>query len=632
MVDRYGEHADAGDLTTSSLIDLVRDGADGVDGADLFVALIGDTRSGVTVPVAVELVAKGFDIVAMIEIAAWLGRGGNVPAPFVGTLGRAFLAKAADRDADYGTRAHALKASMILAQSDRSLLRRLQSDLLDIDLADDGDFLRHAARIAGAVLAHEPDDDLRALLGKLVEVVDAEDEASMELGLDAMRHGLDADAAETALQAFEGARGWFRRAEDAGDARPDATLYRRCLDALVAFQSGQSSPDLWTRIDEIRSAAFAYTAYLTTSDRPEDTTSWLGAKTQERVHWSMLALRLGALDTSLLKRAWLDAAAVIQDELLAVYTASRSFLRRGADGGLEAILRPRVVEVLRGELHSLALLDQWIEENAASGLLPAAAHLRDRVADAREAVVTHRPIEAADGSSPTAAIVELLPEASRSSALARVAAGMAILVETTTPLVVSELFETVTAGLARNPDYLADPMGRMLFDAVLWSSIQFVVMRGNVGVSTLARGRYLFERDPEKLPLEKDLQADYVEFLMGSPLAELCQAEKRDVGGGRVDVLFTFLRTKTVAELKRTDLKLTNDEVVGRFGLQKVSYDVTNVRFGILMILDLRDVGGGQPYLSERISVHHVTPDWGTSEHAVVLMRVQGRRETPSQL
>ncbi len=90
---------------------------------------------------------------------------------------------------------------------------------------------------------------------------------------------------------------------------------------------------------------------------------------------------------------------------------------------------------------------------------------------------------------------------------------------------------------------------------------------------------------------------------------------------------FTF-----VAELKKSDRKLTNEQIVAEYGLQEAAYGVTNLTFGILMMLDLHDLGGGQPDISERVSVHHATPPWGKTEHAVVLFRVQGRRKTPSKL
>nr|WP_246748028.1 hypothetical protein [Methylobacterium sp. SD274] len=619
-------------ITAGELEDLARTRSRDVEGADLFIALVGHPRQDITLACAVEIARHNADVTAMIEIAAWLGRGGFIVGPARSRIGRAFLDRAMDRSQDYGARSHALKAAMILGQSDRALLLRLQAELIELDVEDDADFLRHATRVTGAVLAQEPGDDLRNALERLLQVGEAEDEASMELGLDALRDGLDASEPEATIHAFERARAWFAKAQETGGNRDDARLYGRCLDTLVAFQSGRTPADLADRIEGIKASAFAYTAYLTSSDRTEETHSWLGLRNQERVHWSLLGHRLASLDLSLSKQAWLNAAAVIQEELLAVYAASRTLIRRSAEGGLEAVLRPRIVGALQRETHSLALLDQWILENASSGLLPTATDLRARVAEAREDAILHRPTPAAVGCSPTAALIELIPEDLRGSALGRVAAAMAYLTDATTATVVGDLFDTVIRDLRRNGDYRRDPDGRTLFDIVVWTTVLFVVMRSNVGVSSLGRTRYLFECDPAKTPLEAELHADYFEFLMGSSLASVCQAEARDIGGGRVDILFSFLRTRTVAEIKRTRQKLTNDGVVRRFGLQKASYDVTNVRYGILMVLDLREIGGGQPVVSERVSVHHLVPRWGTSEHAIVLFRVQGRRVTPSKV
>jgi hypothetical protein len=209
---------------------------------------------------------------------------------------------------------------------------------------------------------------------------------------------------------------------------------------------------------------------------------------------------------------------------------------------------------------------------------------------------------------------------------------MATLVDESTSAMVSDLFDGILEALGSNEHYRRYRDARSLFEVALWMTVLFVVQRSNAGSGTFKRIRYLFERNPAKLPLEEVLQEDYLDFLCGSPLAGILGAEASDVAGGRVDVLFRHMRTTFVAELKKTVRKLTNDRVVAEHGLQKVAYDVTNVAFGILMILDLHDLGGGQPDVSERISVHHVTPPWGTTEHAVVLFWVQGRRKTPSKL
>jgi hypothetical protein len=626
-----GGRVDLGSMTADEMRDAVRNHADGPDAADLFIALVRHARTELALPAAVEIVRQSWDPGTMAEIASWLGRGGEVPAGSRRALGQAFLDRSQDRAAHHGVRAHALKGAMILAQSERALLRLLQAELIDLDPTDDGDYLRHAARIAGAVLAHEPDDDLRSVLEKLSTVDDAADEAAMELGLDALRGGLDSTQHDQAVQAFESALRWFERAEAAGEARPDAQLYRRSVDMLVAFQSDRTADDIRGRIDGIRAAAFQYTAYLTSSDRSDDTFSWLGLKNRERVHWSMLGMRLGALDVSFLKQAWLRAAEVIEDELLAVYTASRSILKRN-EGGLEEVLRPRVVGALQRDRHSLVILDQWIEENAGSGCMTDAENLRAEVAEARGKLASHRPSEAAPGSSPVAAILEQIPEPGRSSAMARIEANVLALASETTSKIVDDAFAAIVDGLQRNVDYRDRPEAKEFFDIVLLYGVKYLVARYNLSKASMPRVAFLFNRDKAKPPLEKHLQEDFHDFLMGSPFAEICRAEPRDLGGGRGDILFTRGWLKTTAELKRSFAKRTPSELVDELGLQAMSYQGTNITCSLLMVLDLFDRDGGQPNVREQFSLHHRKPNWGETEYSIVLLRIQGRRHTPSDL
>lgn len=321
--------------------------ADGPAAADLFVWFCRHPQVEIAQPAALGIVRSIWDPGAMAEVVAWLTRGGDVPPQMRRNLWRAFLDRAEEREAHYGVRSQALYGAMVLSQDERSLLRRFQGTLLDIDSGDDGHFLRHVAKIVGVVLAHEPDEAFRALLATLVAVEEARDEAAMELGLDALRTGLDASEHDAAIAAFRAALGWFERASAASEQRIDAELYRRCLNMLVAFQSEEDADDVGARIQSLRQLAFQYAAYLSASDRPSDTRSWLGSSTQERIHWSLLGMRLGALDLSLRKLVWLRAVSVIEDELLSVYTASQKIFRRNRVGGLEAVIRPRISGALQ---------------------------------------------------------------------------------------------------------------------------------------------------------------------------------------------------------------------------------------------------------------------------------------------
>jgi hypothetical protein len=629
------ECGDSFDLAAVSGDDIraaVKSTSEGPEGATLFAWLCQHPQSEAAQPNALEIVRCTSDPGTMIEIVAWLTRGAELPAGMQRELWREFLKRAEDRDAHYGVRSHALYGAMFIAQRERSLLRRFQGTLLDIQPNDDGNYLRHAAKVIGAVLAHEADPDLRSSLGALATVEEAEDEAAMELGLDSLRNALEALEHEGACTAFRTALEWFERASATGDGRPDAELYRRCLEMLVCFQARGGDDEIVSRVQGLQRAAFEYAAYLSTSDRPPDIRSWLGSSARERIQWSLLGMRLGALDTSLGNRAWLHAADVIEQELLSVYTASRSFLLRNREGGLEAVLRPRISGALQKDRIYLDYLDRWITENTGSDWLPDAEAMRREVAAVRERSVARRPHEAATGSPMVAAILEKgqIPPERQRRVLSSIEANVIAITDETTSAPVAELVDSVLQAMEANSDYREYPEAKQFFDVILLYTIRYLVSRHNLTESSQSRVAFLFNRDPKNLPLEKDLQVDYHEFLMGSPLAEICRAEARDLGGGRVDILFPYKWIKTVAELKRTEHDYGQDRLVEEYGLQTVSYQTTNVTFGILMVLDLFDRGGGQPHVRKQVSMHPKTAN--NTEYSVVLFRLQGRRKKPSEL
>ena len=199
---------DLGLVPAGRLAEVARERATELDGAELFIKFATHPQSDLASPAAAAVV-RNADVLAMMEMASWLGRGGEVQPTARQFLGRVFLERSGDRGADYGTRSQALKAAMVMAQSDQGLYRRLQGELIDVDAKDDGDYLRHVAAVAGAVLAREPEDALREALERLVGVPEAEDEAAMELGLDALRSGLDAVGRDDAVEAFRRALDWF---------------------------------------------------------------------------------------------------------------------------------------------------------------------------------------------------------------------------------------------------------------------------------------------------------------------------------------------------------------------------------------------------------------------------------------
>lgn len=631
---KQGGDFDLAMLSIGQMDEALRTVSDGPATVHLFIWACGHRQAHEARRIALRIIETTTDPGVMAEIVAFLTRGTDLDQEMGRSLWQAFLNRADDRDAHYGVRSQALYGAMFLAQGERSLLRRFQGTLLDISRDDDSRYLRHVARIAGAVLAHEPDDDLRGLLDSLLSVETARDEAAMELGLDALRGGLDEVTHDKALAAFQRAKACFATAYAEGDERIDAYLYSRCLDVLVNFQTGDVSSDIAEQIRGIREAAFEYAGYLASSDRAADTRSWLGSATRERIHWSVLALRLASLDLSFQRSAWLRAAAVIEQELLWVYTASHSIFERDHDGGLEAVLQPRIIGTLQKELVYLEYLDQWIEENKGSERLPDAEAMRSEVAAARERSVLRHPPDAATVPPMVAAALSMgqVPAEHQRDVIARIQANvLARAAEASSPAI-NAIVSQVVAELEQNQFFASYTKVRQVMEAIVLVTTLFAANRHDVGISTNPSAAYLFRRDENDLPQEQELQRDYYEFLASSVLAGWCRAEVRDLGGGRADILFTSDGVRIVAELKRTMLNCTQERLVDEFGLQAVSYQTTSVTLALLMVLDLFDRGGGQQHLIEQISVHRKTPKWGTTEYSVVLFRIQGRRKMPSDL
>lgn len=614
------------DLTTASLA-LV----DTPDCADFFCALV-DTGTSSSFAAAVELVSAVRDPGVIAEVIRYLSKIPRLTSEPLRALHTALLNKSENRSNHHATRSQALLGALFLSQEQSSLLRKLQSHLLDVDIGDDGDYLRHVARVEGLVLAHVADSELQGRLEELLEVAAAEDEAAFSLGLLAIAHGIDEHDRDAAFESFSYARQLMQRAIVASEDRADALLYSRCLDVLLGFQNGSHDGNLRRLLDDIRIAVSAYVAYLLPSNRSIDRSTWLGLTSIEALRWAELASRLAALDISLLKRAWLDAARLIEEELFRVYEASRSILARAADGGIEAIIRPRIVGVMQRNRYQLDVLDQWLEENSVSISSSIATALRVEIVSAMEASLLRNPTNAAVVPSTATTILAnaALPTELTANASSLLESAVSNLYLRSTDPILVDVFERTHNELLSNPDYSGG--AQSFFIQILYYTIAFVASRENQTPSAIPGVEYLFNRSVEASPVEADLHKDYFGFLQATPLRELIQREVSGVAHGRVDVFFSRDGVKTVAELKKTHDDRTLNELVDEYGAQATAYQRTSVTFCILMVLDLVDRGGGGDHLRNLVGVCRKAPRGGTTEYSVVCFRVQGRKKSPSSL
>jgi len=609
---------------------LVRQESNGPPAVSLFSWFCSQAADSLAADSAVELVSATRDPAALAEIVDLLPRQ-DLGEVLQRRLWKTFLNRVDDRGLSYGVRVQALHGGLLLAQHQKGLLHQLKGFLTDLDVGDDAFFLRHAAKILGVVLAHSPEPEFREKLNELLEIPEARDEAAMELGLDALRLGLDSVTQEPATKAFETALHWFNIALESSEDRVDAELYARCLGILVNVQREGFADHPTADVVGLTDAAWRYSAYL--GSEGEQHHSWLGAQSCERLHWTLLASKLGTLEVQLNKKVWMNAARAIEDELLAVYRASRSILFKGGDTGLDLVIRPRLAASLLVHRRHLDELDQWIEENEGSTLLPDAAAMRQAVEQAREASMLHRPFMDRSADRALQAIFDAgrVPLDARTSLAVLLQSSLSDVALNENP-VVERIVTDILAQMERNTDFSTSRTARSLFTAVLILSAYFLSHRHETGTSSDPEGAYLFIRRPNDLPLESALQRDYFRLLRMSGLRDHVHMEVSDQGAGRADVYFAALGVSTVTEVKRTMQDRDHDGLLRSYALQTAAYQTTNVTFGFLLVLDLWDRGGGQPHLTEQISLQSRTPPSQATAYDVVVMRVQGQRKKPSAL
>lgn len=123
---------------------------------------------------------------------------------------------------------------------------------------------------------------------------------------------------------------------------------------------------------------------------------------------------------------------------------------------------------------------------------------------------------------------------------------------------------------------------------------------------------------------ERHLQQDLFMHLSSVGYADI----EHYTGGGRSDLYILCGEFRFVIEVKRTQKAWAETDPVGLS--QSAAYQQTDVRLGVLSILDLSVRPAGTPHFDECFSVDHVTIDV-KDRRTVLIMRVPGNRKTPSQ-
>jgi hypothetical protein len=160
------------------------------------------------------------------------------------------------------------------------------------------------------------------------------------------------------------------------------------------------------------------------------------------------------------------------------------------------------------------------------------------------------------------------------------------------------------------------------FDRLILLLVRFLAIRVD-GDGT--RFAYLRRIEAGNAPGEDALQHDLWEFLSCS---EYPEAERKQVSAGRADIYIPQGRFRFVIEVKRSLGTWTEGALDGLLR-QTTAYQQTDVRLGVLAILDLSDRPAGVPHFDTCFMVRERSVSAMDNRSAVV-MRVPANRRTPS--
>jgi hypothetical protein len=179
-------------------------------------------------------------------------------------------------------------------------------------------------------------------------------------------------------------------------------------------------------------------------------------------------------------------------------------------------------------------------------------------------------------------------------------------------------------------DFRDRPVG-MAFRLLVEKTLLFLALRHDISrLMAMPTAGYLFERDDGKSEAkEKALHRDFYGSLKMSDLARHVDTEVWEIGGGRVDVLLRFDDFRFVVEIKR-ELDDPSPEGLRQYLGQSVLYQSTDVKLGLLLVVDLTEKPSGPASLEKSIWVDRSRPTSSDDWRYVVVAVVPGKRRRPS--
>lgn len=182
------------------------------------------------------------------------------------------------------------------------------------------------------------------------------------------------------------------------------------------------------------------------------------------------------------------------------------------------------------------------------------------------------------------------------------------------------LFDKIVFELRGVPDCYGEVKAE--FDRLVMLLVKFLTDRIDGESKRFAYLKRVSKR--ADAPKEQALQGDLHNYLLSILAADV---EKTHISSGRADIYIPRIKFRLINELKRI-FKWTDDELTP-FLTQAVVYGQTDIRLGVLGVLDLSDRQPGVPHIDNCLEVVK-RKVLGEVDRAALIVCVPGNVRTPS--
>ncbi|WP_072389432.1 hypothetical protein [Hyphomicrobium sp. CS1BSMeth3] len=516
--------------------------------------------------------------------------------------------------------AYALETWLRLALGGVVTRHRLLSVLIEIGPNENGLFVEHATKIVGVAFHAWREHDLLEVLERLRRNAVASGEATFEYGYALLSVALEGDDQRALMDGLESARTLFAEAALIDADRSEARVYAAVINIAQRFARGAPATDLQFAVDALVVAA-SDRAFLLSADRLPD---WLAPRWDRDVQWFRLLDAIPRLAAELDRPSWLHACEVL-DRLLQVYDADRT-IAGGAGFGL--LLKPRLEASFIRNKGLLAHLEDRLRDPKFIGeYRDVASALRERIFSmAAEPSTPGKPKEGAYIQELRGALNDIGAPEEFTDRVMEAARGKIHAEDRIANPAVQRIYADVRSKLAVSFYY--SEQVKVMFDLLVLQVILFCIDRQDAASKELgSRGAYLFAEHP----VEADLQKDLREFLVGNITTGGVQTEVEGIAKGRADIYVGHGGWRFLIELKKHEGVVSPDVAKSYLG-QAASYQGTNVKLGLLGVLELVDRTGPPPSIESCIWYDSLVPEGDTTARHLVVFKVPGRMRRPSEL